>query len=279
MQILVALSALLIQSVIIWGLLIERYRRRVAEQVSRNRLAEIVRLNQVTTVEAMSSSIAHELKQPLSAILSNAEAAHLLLSADPPDIAQARATIADILTADRRADEIITHLRQLLKKKPEIEYKVFDVNDVVESARHILSFDANKKSILVETASDPGPLPVRADPIHIRQVLLNLGVNAIDAMMSYPPDKRRLVIRTAPLGQSEVMVSVLDRGPGLPEDRVQSIFDPFFTTKDQGTGLGLSIARTIIETYGGKIWAENRPEGGAAFRFTLGLAHQIYGHE
>ena len=189
-----------------------------------------------------------------------------------PDIAQARETIADILTADRRADEIITHLRQLLKKKPEIEYTVFDVNEVAESALHILSFDANKKGVLLKTEPAPEPLPVRADPIHIRQVLLNLGVNAIDAMMSYPPDKRRLVIRTAPVGESEVMVSVFDTGPGFLEDRAQNLFDPFVTTKDQGSGLGLSIARTIVEAYGGKIWAENRPEGGAAFRFTLALA-------
>jgi signal transduction histidine kinase len=272
MQILVALSALLVQSAIIWGLLIERHRRQAAEQLSRDRLAEIVRLNQIATVEAMSSSIAHELKQPLAAILSNAETAQLLLSVDSPDISELRETIADILTADRRADEIITHLRQLLKKKPQIEYKVFDVNEATESALRILSLDANKKSVLLKTEPAPEPLLVRADPIHIRQVLLNLGVNAIDAMMSYPPDKRRLVIRTAPLGQSEVMVSVLDTGPGFPADRAQNLFDPFVTTKDQGSGLGLSIARTIVEAYGGKIWAENRPEGGAAFRFTLALA-------
>ena len=268
----VALAAIFLQSAIIWGLLIERHRRQAAEKLSRDRLADIVRLNQIATVEAMSSSIAHELKQPISAILNNAEAAQLLLSADPPDIAEARETISDILTADRRADEIITHLRQLMKKKPEIEYKVFDVNEVAESARHILSLDANKKSVLLDAEPASGPLPVRADPVHIRQVLLNLGVNAIDAMMSCPPDKRRLVIRTTSLGQSEALVSVLDTGPGFPEDLIQNLFDPFVTTKDQGTGLGLSIARTIIETYGGKIWAENRPEGGAAFRFTLGLA-------
>jgi signal transduction histidine kinase len=272
MQILVTLCALLVQSAIIWGLLIERHRRRAAEQLSRDRLADIVRLNQIATVEAMSSSIAHELKQPISAILSNAEAAQLLLSADPPDITEARETIADILTADRRAGEIITHLRQLMKKKPEIEYKVFDVNEVAESALRILSFDANKKSVLLDAEPASGPLPVRADPVHIRQVLLNLGANAIDAMMSYPPDRRRLVIRTTPLGQSKVMVSVLDTGPGFPEDRAQKLFDPFVTSKDQGSGLGLSIARTIVETYKGKIWAENRPEGGAAFRFTLALA-------
>jgi signal transduction histidine kinase len=273
-QILVAVAALLIQSTIIWGLLIERHRRRVAEQLSRDRLADIVRLNQITTAEAMSSSITHELKQPLSAIMTNAEAAKRLLIADPPDIDEVREIVDEIITADQRADEIITHMRQLLKKKPEVEYKVFDINDVAESVLRILSFEAKRKKVFLETEPAPGPLPVRADPVHVRQVLLNLGVNAIDAMMSCSPDKRRLVIRTAPVGQSDVMVSVLDRGPGLPEDRIQNIFQAFVTTKDQGTGLGLSIARTIIETYGGKIWAENRPEGGAAFRFTLALARQ-----
>ena len=271
-QILVALIVVLIQSAIISALQFERHRRQVAEQLARNRRAEVMRLNQVASVAAMSSSIAHELKQPLGVILANAEAAQLLLSADSPDISQALEAITDIVVADQRADEIITHLRQLMKKKSEIEYKVFDVNDVVESACRILSFDANKKSILVERSSVPRPLNIRADPIHIRQVLLNLGANAIDAMTSCPRDKRRLVIRTAPVGQSEVMVSVLDTGTGLAEKCIGSLFEPFVTTKDQGTGLGLAISRTIIETYGGRIWAENRPQGGAAFRFTLDLA-------
>jgi signal transduction histidine kinase len=199
-QIFVAFSALLIQAAVIWGLLIERHRRQAAEQLSRGRLAEIVRLNRMATLEAMSSSIGHELKQPLAAISIYAQAARRILGAESPDIAQVQEIIGDILAADQRADEITMHMRQLLKKKPEVEDQVFDINDVVESARSILSFDAKRRSVLLETEPAPGPFPVRADPIHIRQVLLNLGMNAIDAMMNWAPDKRRLVIQTTPAG-------------------------------------------------------------------------------
>jgi signal transduction histidine kinase len=116
---------------------------------------------------------------------------------------------------------------------------------------------------------------MRADPVHLRQVILNLAMNAMDAMVNCAPDSRRMTFRSAPVEGAGAMVTISDTGPGIPEDKLKSIFEPFVTSKDQGTGLGLSIAHTIIETYGGKIWAENGPQGGAVFRFTLSLTDTI----
>ena len=117
-----------------------------------------------------------------------------------------------------------------------------------------------------------GALPVRADQVHLQQVIINLAANGLDAMLDCAPEKRRLALQTVKVGESEVEVSVADTGTGIPDDKLKDVFKTFFTTKPQGTGLGLSIARTIIETYGGRIWAENRLGGGAVFRFTLPLA-------
>jgi signal transduction histidine kinase len=272
-QILAAFAILLFQSAIIFGLLFERRRRLAAEKVSRNRLLENIRLNRVVTAEAISASLSHELKQPLAAIMSNAEAAQLLLEANPLNVGPLKEILADILAAERRADHIIAHLRQLLKRRPEIEYQEFDLNESVQGALRILATAAASKGVKVDTDLAQGAPPVRADPVHAQQVILNLAVNAIEAMASCAPDRRRLTFQTAVVGESEaMMVAVSDNGPGIPEDRLESIFEPFVTTKDVGTGLGLSIARTIIETYGGRIWAENRPSGGAVFRFTLPTA-------
>jgi signal transduction histidine kinase len=116
---------------------------------------------------------------------------------------------------------------------------------------------------------------MRADPVHLRQVILNLAMNAMDAMVNCAPDSRRMTFRSPPVGEAGAMVTISDTGSGIPEDKLKSIFEPFVTSKDQGTGLGLSIAHTIIETYGGKIWAENGPQGGAVFHLTLSLADTI----
>jgi signal transduction histidine kinase len=115
-------------------------------------------------------------------------------------------------------------------------------------------------------------LPVRADPVHLQQVILNLALNGMDAMLNSVAGMRTMAVQTALVGDSEVEVSVSDSGTGIPRDKLKDIFETFYTTKQQGTGLGLSIARTIVETYGGRIWAENGTAGGAIFRFTLPLA-------
>jgi signal transduction histidine kinase len=270
-QVMTALAVVLVQSAMITWLLVERHRRQRAELEARGRLMEVVHLNRTATAGALSASVAHELNQPLGAILSNAEAAEVLLAANPPDLYQLKEILADIRRDDQRAGEIIRRLRGLLKKS-ELELQEFDLNKTVQSALHILEPEAKRRGVLLSAVQAQGALPVRADQVHLQQVIVNLAANGLDAMLDCSPARRRLALQTAQVGDSEAEVSVSDTGTGIPEDKLKDVFKTFFTTKPQGTGLGLSIARTIIETYGGRIWAENRLGGGAVFRFTLPLS-------
>ena len=264
--------ALLLQAAAIHWLLFERHRRRRAELESRGRMLEVIHLNRTTAASALSASIAHELNQPLGAILSNAEAAEILLAADPPDVGQVKEILVDIRQADQRAVEIIQHLRKLLKRTSEIELQEFDLNDAIARALQILSPEATKRGIALSTVGVGHSLPVRADRVHLEQVILNLATNGMDAMSGSVPGARKMSIQTALTGGPEVEVSVADSGTGIPPEMLKSVFETFYTTKQEGTGLGLSIARTIVETYGGRIWAENRVGGGAVFRFTLPMS-------
>ena len=258
------------QTAMIGALLFEHHRRRVAEVLSRRRLLEVMHLNRIATAGAMSASIGHELNQPLGAIVSNAEAAKNLLARNPPDISQLNEIMDDILRDDQRAANIIRHLRGLLKRQ-EAELQIFDLKEVVADALLILEPEATKRDISISAVHSAGPLPVRADQVHLQQLLLNLAINGMDAIQDAASKDRRLRFETATNDEAEVEVSVLDTGAGIPDGKLESIFETFYTTKSQGTGLGLSIARTIIETYGGRIWAERGRLGGATLRFTLPL--------
>ena len=165
--------------------------------------------------------------------------------------------------------DVIRNLRNLLKRKSDIQD--CDLNAVIADAVKLLSPEANMRDIDVRVNGTERALLVRADPVHLQQVILNLVTNAMDAMTDCALDARKITIQTALAGKSNVEVSVSDSGPGIPEHKLGEIFGTFYTTKEQGTGLGLSVARTIIETYDGKIWAESHAEGGALFRFMLPL--------
>jgi signal transduction histidine kinase len=160
----------------------------------------------------------------------------------------------------------------LLKKQRESELQECDLNDALRDALQALEPEARKRGVVVNAYRTQGALAVRADQVHLEQVILNLMTNAMDAMENCPPGMRKMTLQTALIRESEVEVSVFDSGTGVPKDQLKGVFETFYTTKQQGTGLGLSIVRTIVETYGGKIWAENKSGGGAVFRFTLPLA-------
>jgi signal transduction histidine kinase len=151
----------------------------------------------------------------------------------------------------------------------------FDLNHAVGDAIHILESEALKRGVSLIASQANVALPVRADEIHLQQVILNLALNGLDAMQDCDPSTAKLTIRSALIEKAQAEVSVADSGVGVPSNLLSTVFETFFTTKQHGTGLGLSIARTIIEAYGGKIWAENRTEGGAVFRFTLPLAKSV----
>jgi signal transduction histidine kinase len=273
-QILIALAALLLQSAIISGLLLERRRRRAAELESRGRLAQVMQMNRSAGLSVISSSIAHELNQPLGAILSNAQAAEILLKQNPPDLDQIGTILADICKSDQRAGQVITHLRDLLRKNDQ-EPEVVNLNDVIMLVVEILAPEAKVRDVTLTANLDPHPLPVRVNPVHLEQVLLNLALNGMDATASRSPQDRHVTIRTNVFNNVTIKVSIVDSGAGIPADKLQRIFEPFFTTKEKGTGLGLAIARTIIERSGGEISAENRPNGGAVFRFSLPMVKEL----
>ena len=270
-QMIALVSTLLLQGALITWLLFERHRRHHAELELRRRLLEVIHLNRTAAAGALSASFAHELNQPLGAILSNAETAEALLSANPPDLEQLKEILADIRRDDQRAADIIDHLRGLLRRKNDAELREFDLNGVVRDAARLLGPEATARGVELGVSQAQATLPVRADEVHLQQVVLNLAMNGMDAMLSCAPGSRNISLETALVGDAEAEVSVSDSGTGIPSGKLKEIFETFYTTKPQGTGLGLSIARTIIETYGGRIWAENRTGGGAAFRFTLPL--------
>src|SRR5437016_13576884 len=237
---------------------------------------ESLRLNRITTANVLSSSIAHELNQPLGAILSNTEAAQILLKADPPDLAQIGEILSDIIRDEQRAGEIIVGLRNLLNDRKQTELQALDLNETVPELVTIVTPEVVRREITLRTVLAPEALPVRADPIHMQQVIINLVMNGMDAMEG-EPGPHNLTIRTRRNAEGDVAeVRISDSGTGIREENLARIFDPFVTTKPQGTGLGLPIARTIVESYGGTIWAENRLRG-AVFCFTLPLAQTIAG--
>src|SRR5215472_8697420 len=268
-------AAIFLQTALIGWLLFERHRRRFVEMKLRARLLEVIHLNRTATAGALSASVAHELNQPLGAIQSYAEAATLYLQADPPDIERAEQILDNIRRDNRRAADIISHLRDLLKKRDELEMQECDLNKTVHDALQILRPEALKRGVALDAHEAKSPLPVRADPIHLQQVILNLAVNGMDAMQDCAPGGGKISIQTALVDESAIEVRVADSGMGIPTDKLNTIFDAFYTTKRDGTGLGLSIARAIVETHGGKIWAENRPGGGAVFCFTLPLSRML----
>jgi signal transduction histidine kinase/ABC-type uncharacterized transport system substrate-binding protein len=270
-QITAGLAALLLQAAIITWLVIEHRRRHLAEAEANSRRREVVRLNRVTTANVLSSSIAHELNQPLGAILSNTEAAQMLLNTNPPDLTQIGEILSDIIRDEQRADEIILGLRNLLNDRKEADPQALDLNDTVPKLVKIVTPEIAKRGVILRTVLTPDALPVRVDPIHMQQVIMNLVMNGMDAM-EHGPEPRNLTIRTRRNAECDVAeVKVSDSGKGIPDGNLTNIFDAFVTTKPQGTGLGLPIARTIVESYGGTIWAENRHRG-AVFCFTIPLA-------
>ena len=268
--ILTAFIVIVAQGLIIAWLIYERRRRHFAEHESRQHLLEVTQMDRAMAASVMSASVSHELKQPLAAIYNNAEAAEILLSGESLDRNELKEIVADIRRDDQRAVEIINHLRTLLRQG-DIQPRDVNLTEVLTDTLELIKPQAAKQGATLVVEPVLANLWVRADSVHIQQVLLNLAFNALDAMQKIPVGKRKLRLGVSSR-DTEVIVSIADSGTGIPADKLNSIFEPFVTTKQQGTGLGLSISRTIIGAYGGKIWAENEASGGAIFRFTLRLA-------
>jgi signal transduction histidine kinase/ABC-type uncharacterized transport system substrate-binding protein len=266
-QIALISAVVLSQAGFIWALLREHRRRQFAEVRYRQRTAELVHVNRIATAGELTASIAHEINQPLGSILTNAETAQAILKSPSPDIAELNEIVGDIVRDDRRASEVIRRMKSLLKKTP-FELKSLDLNDLVgETVEFVLGVGRKVELVSVIT---PGALPILGDRIQLQQVILNLVANGIDAMKDLPTKNRIITIRTSRV-EKFAELSVSDRGPGIPEDKLKEVFEPFFSSKAEGMGMGLSIARTITEAHNGQIWARNRDHGGASFRIRLPL--------
>jgi C4-dicarboxylate-specific signal transduction histidine kinase len=215
----------------------------------------------------LTASIAHEINQPMSAILTNVDSAQVLLDSGRPDLAELRSIIADIRNDDLRASEIIRHIRNLANKR-EVEIAPFDMNQLVESSLRLAQPGARLRGVQIRSRCGRIP-PARGDRIHAQQVLLNLMFNGMDAMAETPRGARTLLVTTAldPAGMIEV--AVRDNGHGIAPEHAHRIFESFFTTKKDGMGLGLSIARSLIAAQGGRLSAANNEDRGATVSFTL----------
>jgi two-component system sensor kinase FixL len=250
------------------GVTIDITRRKHAELAVQQQRNELAHLSRVTTLGELSGSLAHELNQPLAAILSNAQAAQRFLALEKADLAEIQDILKDIVSEDKRAVEVIQRLRLLLKKG-EVQHLQLNLNEVVEEVFKIVNSDLENHNITVNINLDQKLPPVIGDRVQFQQVLINLIMNACEAMSHSEVSKRRLCVRTEQNGTDKVQVSVSDQGPGIPAESMPSIFEPFFTTKLQGMGLGLPICRTIITAHGGQLWAANNDCSGADFHFTL----------
>lgn len=252
------------------ALLLEHRNRRRARREWLQQQSELAHAARLALVGEITGSIAHEVSQPLSAILSNADAADLLLALDPPRVTDVREILADIKRDDLRAHAIVRNLRSLLRKR-EVQIETVDLNQVTRSVLGLVRADASRRNVVIRAAFDVHLPSVAGDPVHLQQVLLNLIVNAMDAMADNPSHARRLDVRTQLHDAKTAEVAVIDNGHGIEPERLPKLFESFFTTKPEGMGLGLSIARLIVQAHGGRIWADNTIAGGTAFRFTVPL--------
>jgi two-component system, LuxR family, sensor kinase FixL len=250
------------------GVSIDITRRKQAELAVQQQRNELSHLSRVTLLGELSGSLAHELNQPLAAILSNAQAAQRFLARGDADLAEVQDILTDIVAEDRRAGEIIHRLRLLLKNG-EVQRLPIDVNELVQDVLKLLHSDLMNHGMTVNADLNQNLATVTGDRVQLLQVMLNLILNACDAMSQNEPDKRQIDIRTELVNDGNAQVSVSDQGPGVSPENMATIFEPFFSTKKQGMGLGLAISRSIITAHDGKLWATNTVGSGASFHFTL----------
>ena len=242
--------------------------RKQAEAEALRQRAELAHVARVSTMGELAASVAHELNQPLGAILANAEAAELFLNQNPPALDELRDILTDIRKDDERASEVIRRMRALLRKH-ELDRQPLEINSVVEDVLQVISGDAALRKMAISADLAPGLPKILGDRVHLQQVLLNLLLNGMDAMAGEPRERRRLSLRTRLNPGGLVEIAVMDSGHGIPPEKLPSVFEPFYTTKPNGMGMGLSISRTIITAHHGKISVENNAAGGATFRVTL----------
>ena len=241
---------------------------RQMQEDLRKTQAEFAHLNRMMTMGELTASIAHEVNQPLAAIVSSGDSCASWLAHEPPILDKARAAASRVVQAATQASEIVQHIRGLFKKRTSIAEAV-DVNEVIEETIAFVDRETQRKNVSLRTELAVGLPPVNGDRVQLQQVILNLMMNSLEAMAGLDSEPKSLIIQSAFPKQRELLVSVADTGPGIDVEQASRLFDPFFTTKPQGIGMGLRISRSIIEAHGGRLWAEKNEPRGAVFHFIL----------
>jgi C4-dicarboxylate-specific signal transduction histidine kinase len=271
-EISIGLAVLLLQALLIAALLVERRSRQrtaVALAESQRQMHHVMR---VSMAGQLSAAIAHQLNQPLAAILGNAEVAQRMLRGVKPDLRVLEEICGDIVTEDQRAAEVIRGLNALYKKS-EMKRERLELNELVRGTLELLRSELLMRHVVATADLAPGLPPIHADAVQLQQVLLNLVMNAADAMAAMKPEDRKLTVRTAASG-AQVRLSVVDNGTGIVPDSLETMFDAFTTTKAHGMGMGLAICQSIVALHEGTITAANNPERGAALHVCLPIARE-----
>jgi C4-dicarboxylate-specific signal transduction histidine kinase len=242
--------------------------RKQTELEAQRLRQDLSHIGRVSAMGELTASLAHELNQPLTAILSNAQTAQRLLAADVVNLAEVREILNDIVADDKRAGDMIHRLRGLIKKG-DLEFAPLDLNEIVGEVAWLVRSDAVLRNVSLRLEFSDDLPSVRGDRVQLQQVVLNLVLNGLEAMRESAAGERTLVIRTARDGEAAVRVAVQDSGPGIDEKDLDRMFEPLYTTKAEGLGMGLAIVRTIVDAHGGGLQASNNPQGGATVQFTL----------
>jgi two-component system sensor kinase FixL len=242
-------------------------RKRTESELQRNR-EELTHITRVSALGELAASLAHELNQPLTAILSNAQAAQRFLSAQPADLEEIKEILQDIVADNSRASEVIRRMRALVKKE-DLAFVHLDLAPVIREVMQLVQGDATLRNVRLSFEAKSQSTLARGDKVQLQQVVLNLLLNAFEAMKETPSREREVTVRVHCPGDGVVEISVRDHGIGFPSEKLAKIFDPFYTTKRDGLGMGLSISRSIVEAHGGRLWAKNNADRGSTFYFTI----------
>jgi signal transduction histidine kinase len=243
-------------------------RKRAEEERERLRQLEgdLAHINRVNMLGELAAALAHEIKQPIAASITSANALLRWLAHDPPDLERARAAATRIEHDGNRAADVINRLRSFYKKGPPSEREIVDVKDIIQEMTVLLTDEAIRHSVIIHSEHNASVPNILADRVQLQQVFMNLMLNAIEAMKD---TGGKLTIRSEMNPEGQLLISINDTGVGLPAESTERIFDAFHTTKPQGTGMGLAITRSIVESYGGRVWAAPNEGAGATFYFTL----------
>jgi len=262
------------QGLVVLANVVDISARLAAEEVARRSREQVELLSRVSLLGEMTASLAHELNQPLAAIVNNATAAMQYLEQGRLNPEQLQDILNDVVADGRRACDVMHNVRSAIKKGTAIRGRI-NLNDLVKAITHTVQPDAAANRCIIRTAFAGNLPPIEGDPIQIQQAVINLVRNAFDAMRDAPPSRRTVEITTDYDGEGAIDVAVRDYGSGISEAIRERLFEQFFTTKDEGLGMGLAIVRSIAESHGGTISVENAQGGGARFHFRLPITEEV----